>query len=86
MRLLLLGTEGCHLCEEALEIVRGCAQEIAPFDIEPIDIAVHSEWQPAYALKIPVLLEPESGQELHWPFDHSQASHFLLRIDEKISR
>jgi hypothetical protein len=82
MRLLLLGTEGCHLCEEAQEIVAACVKEIAPdCIIEPIDIAEYPEWQPGYALKIPVLLEPESRRELSWPFDHHQAARFLQHLD-----
>lgn len=84
--LLLLGTEGCHLCEEAQEIVAACLQEITPIiDIELIDIAEQQEWQPEYAIKIPVLLEPESRRELFWPFDHDQVSHFLQQLDKSVS-
>ncbi|WP_029646325.1 glutaredoxin family protein [Methylomicrobium lacus] len=82
MRLLLLGTEGCHLCEEAQEIVAACVNEIAPeTQIELIDIAEQPEWQPDYAIKIPVLLEPESRRELGWPFDYAQAASFLQQFD-----
>ncbi|WP_374088836.1 glutaredoxin family protein [Methylomicrobium lacus] len=81
MRLLLLGTEGCHLCEEAQEIVAACLEQIGPgIEIESIDIAEQAEWQPDYALKIPVLLEPESRRELGWPFDQHQATHFLRQF------
>ncbi|MBL1263776.1 glutaredoxin family protein [Candidatus Methylomicrobium oryzae] len=83
MRLLLLGTEGCHLCEEAGEIVAACAPQ---FPIESVDIAEHPEWQPDYALKIPVLLEPESRRALCWPFDLPQAAHFLQQFGEAVSR
>ncbi|MGJ0483488.1 MAG: glutaredoxin family protein [Methylomicrobium sp.] len=85
MRLLLLGTEGCHLCEEAQEIVAACAKEVVPdFQIELIDIAEHPEWQPDYAIKIPVLLEAESRRELDWPFDYGQAIHFLRQFDKPV--
>jgi hypothetical protein len=85
MRLLLLGTEGCHLCEEAQEIIFACMNEIAPdFQIESIDIAEHPEWQSEYAIKIPVLLEPASRRELGWPFDYAQAIHFLRQFDMAI--
>lgn len=81
MRLLLLGTEGCHLCEEAEEIVAACVQEIAPgIVVEAIDIAERQEWQPDYAVRIPVLLEPESRRELAWPFDRQQAVRFLQSL------
>jgi hypothetical protein len=83
MRLLLLGTEGCHLCEEAEEIVAACAQEIAPgIVIEAIDIAERQEWQPDYAVRIPVLLEPESRRELGWPFDYDQTAQFLQQLNK----
>jgi hypothetical protein len=86
MRLLLLGTEGCHLCEEAQEIVVACVKEIAPkFQIESIDIAEHPEWQPEYAIKIPVLLEPESRRELGWPFDYDQTAQFLQQLAKLLS-
>lgn len=86
MRLLLLGTEGCHLCEEAQEIVAACVKEFAPdFQIESIDIAEHPEWQPGYALKIPVLLESASRRELGWPFDYDQTARFLQQLNEPLS-
>lgn len=86
MRLLLLGTEGCHLCEEAQEIIFACMNEIAPdFQIESIDIAEHPEWQPEFAIKIPVLLDPVSRHELDWPFDYGQAAHFLQQFNKNLS-
>jgi len=78
MRLLLLGTEGCHLCEEAREIVAACVREAAPnWEVEAIDIAEQQAWQPDYAIKIPVLLDAESRRELGWPFDRDQVARFL---------
>jgi hypothetical protein len=86
MRLLLLGTEGCHLCEEAREIVAACVQESAPdFKIESVDIAEHPEWQPEFALKIPVLLDPASRRELGWPFDYGQAARFMQQLAQNHS-
>ncbi|MDD1611639.1 MAG: glutaredoxin family protein [Methylococcaceae bacterium] len=83
--LLLLGTEGCHLCEEAQRIVAACLQEITPaIKIESIDIAEQQEWQPEYAIKIPVLLELESRRELDWPFDHDEVVHFLQQLDKSV--
>jgi hypothetical protein len=80
-RLLLLGTEGCHLCEEAQEIVAACLCDATwEVKIESVDIADQQEWQPDYALRIPVLLEPESRRELSWPFDHGQVNFFLQQF------
>lgn len=80
-RLLLLGTEGCHLCEEAQEIIAACVAELSvQLKVESIDIAEHPEWQPDYAIRIPVLLETESRREIGWPFDHGQIAFFLQQF------
>lgn len=80
-RLLLLGTEGCHLCEEAWAIIADClAESPRKIEIASIDIAEQDEWQADYALKIPVLLETESRRELCWPFDQNQAAAFLQQM------
>lgn len=72
--LILFGTAGCHLCEEAEQLL---LQHNAPA-FEKIDIAEQPEWQERYAVKIPVLLDSASGAELCWPFDASDLQHFLL--------
>lgn len=80
-RLLLLGTEGCHLCEQAQAIIADClAEHPRSVDIVLVDIAEQYEWQADYALKIPVLLETESRRELCWPFDQNQAAAFLQQM------
>jgi hypothetical protein len=80
-RLLLLGTEGCHLCEEAQETVSACMAKLpAKLEIESVDIAEHQEWEALYAIRIPVLLEAESRRELEWPFDHDQVTFFLQQM------
>lgn len=81
IRLLLLGTEGCHLCEEAQEIIAACLTDATTeMKIESVDIADQQEWQSDYALRIPVFLEPESRRELSWPFDHDQVNFFLQQF------
>jgi hypothetical protein len=80
-RLFLLGTEGCHLCEEAQGVVADCLAKLpAKLEIESVDIAVHHEWEALYALRIPVLLETESRREIGWPFDHDQVTFFLQQL------
>lgn len=41
MKLLLLGTSGCHLCEEAEHIIKEYLQTKPDVQIELIDIAEH---------------------------------------------
>lgn len=71
-KFLLLGTAGCHLCEEAELIVSNFQLEF-----EQIDIAEQEQWQPEYALRIPVLINLETKQDLGWPFDIEQVREFI---------
>ena len=73
MKLLLLGTSGCHLCEEA-ELIMTAFNAI---EIELIDIAEQEQWQEKYAVRIPVLYHVDSRCELGWPFDQLQVKTFV---------
>ncbi|MCK5829459.1 MAG: glutaredoxin family protein [Methylococcales bacterium] len=77
MKLILLGTLGCHLCEEAELILLHCKE----VEIELIDIAEQEHWQEKYAIKIPVLYHSETKNELCWPFSLSDAQAFIKRIN-----
>lgn len=72
---LLLGTSGCHLCEEALEIIH-TAQASLPITYTEIDIAEQTQWQERYAIKIPVLLHKLTGRDLCWPFTATDLINF----------
>lgn len=77
MKLLLLGTSGCHLCEEAELIINECRQTELDVQIELVDIAEHEQWQQDYATLIPVLLHEDTAQTLNWPFAHNHVINFL---------
>lgn len=79
MNLLLLGTIGCHLCEEADVIVAACDKKNTV--IENIDIAEHEQWQDKYAIRIPVLYHPETEKELGWPFTQMQVQTFINELN-----
>ncbi len=81
MRLLeLLTTEGCHLCELAVPLlVAGVDPE--KFEVDLVDIAFDDQLVEQYGTLIPVLREPEAGAELHWPFDATQLSEFLTKLN-----
>ncbi|MCK9395689.1 MAG: glutaredoxin family protein [Methylobacter sp.] len=76
MRLILFGTSGCHLCEQAEVIVKACV----PDGVEHVDIAEQEQWQERYAVRIPVLYDSESGRELGWPFDQADVEDFVGRV------
>lgn len=73
--LYLLGTLGCHLCEEAEIIIAACEHKL--INIINIDIAEHEQWQENYAIRIPVLFHPVTEKELDWPFTQEQVSIFI---------
>lgn len=63
MSLVLLTTQGCHLCEQALAIVQRAAPGVT---VELLDIATDDDLIESYGERIPVLRCGE--QELVWPF------------------
>lgn len=76
MRLILFGTSGCHLCEKAEVIVNACV----PGGVETVDIAEQEQWLERYAVRIPVLYDSETKQELGWPFDLAEVEDFIGRV------
>ena len=80
-KLLLFGTAGCHLCEDAALLLR---RTLAPRgDGEPfayVDIADDSELTDRYGVRIPVLLDIRTGIELDWPFDVDKVLDFLRSL------
>jgi Glutaredoxin-like domain (DUF836) len=78
---LLLGTSGCHLCEQAEQIVNACLPDNLGVTIEMIDIAEQEQWQESYAIRIPVLYHPETRKELAWPFDKADVIQFIKALN-----
>ena len=71
--LVLYSTEGCHLCEEAIQLLQeaGCIS-----DVEIIDIIEHDALVSAYGEHIPVLHHLPSNIALFWPFTAPQLIEF----------
>lgn len=82
MQLMLFGTEGCHLCEQAEEVIAECLTHHPSIAIEFVDIAAtgSERWYELYSIRIPVLLHPESQIELSWPFDEADVNHFISKL------
>lgn len=70
---LLYSTEGCHLCEQAEELVLSLAPQI---NIKKIDIAYDDALFEQYRYRIPVL-KSGTDDELNWPFDAATLKEFL---------
>lgn len=75
VRCKLLGTLGCHLCEQAQAIMLPFA--VRGLEIELIDIAESEQMVERYGLRIPVLQRCDTGMELNWPFDTAGVFEFL---------
>lgn len=63
--LVLYATSGCHLCEQAADLIRGAVA--APF--RTVEIADDEDLLERYGVRIPVLRRLDTGEELDWPFD-----------------
>lgn len=72
MALLLYGTRGCHLCEQAVGVLHA-----AGIGVRELDILAHDTLLERYGTRIPVLRRSDSGAELDWPFDAAAVQRFL---------
>lgn len=78
IRLVLLGTSGCHLCDQAELIINTCLlKQRNQFVVDSVDIAEQEQWQEKYAIRIPVLYHPETQKELGWPFAQTNIEEFI---------
>ncbi len=68
---VLYTTPGCHLCEQAEEILYETATRF-----RSIDIADDVDLIKRYGVRIPVVAD-EMGRELSWPFDSSGLKHWV---------
>ncbi|MEN9680498.1 MAG: hypothetical protein RLZZ627_391 [Pseudomonadota bacterium] len=79
MALELLGTSGCHLCEEAEASVEEARIRLSlDFALKLIEIADDPELMESFGLRIPVLRWKE--QLLCWPFTTDGVTEFLSAI------
>ena len=74
-------TAGCHLCEEALVLLRALQEQGQdpgrPLQITEIDIADSEALLTLYDVRIPVITSDSSTGELGWPFSVEELSRFL---------
>lgn len=76
LQLKLYTTEGCHLCEQAEQLLEQLNEQF-PLRLELIDISADAELVERYGIRIPVVMKPASDAELGWPFDFSQLQTFV---------
>lgn len=71
--LYLYGTAGCHLCEQAEELLQPFVAA-GVFGLKLVDISADEALVERYGVRIPVLAcDTKGGRlELGWPFDQTQ--------------
>jgi len=69
-------TVGCHLCEQAEELLQQMTLE-AELSWEKTDIADDPGLVESYGIRIPVLRRVDDEIELGWPFDLGQLREFV---------
>jgi glutaredoxin len=73
-QLYLYGTDGCHLCHDAQQLLLALN-----LGWDDVDIVEDDALLQRYGTRIPVLKRAGSEAELDWPFDLQQISTFLRR-------
>lgn len=74
--LVLYGTDACHLCDLAEQMLQHRAVGTAPLVYQKSDISLSDDLFERYGLRIPVLRHA-SGKELDWPFSEVQLDEFV---------
>ena len=75
----LYSSEGCHLCEHALEIISNVIPEHQINVVDIIDANVDGEQNlvELYGVHIPVLERLSDNSKLFWPFVQSQVVELI---------
>ncbi|HWU33740.1 MAG TPA: glutaredoxin family protein [Methylovorus sp.] len=76
IQLKLYGTEGCHLCDQALELVHQAIAVRPNITLQYIDIVEDEGLMSTYALTIPVL-SLEDQTSLFWPFSVKEITDLI---------
>ncbi len=77
--LLLYTTQGCHLCEIAMQLL---AATLSPeqYRIKAVEISESDQLVETYGIRIPVVADPDGNAELGWPFDQQQLLDFVADL------
>lgn len=75
--LILYSTVGCHLCEQALDVITPLLTE--EYKLREIDISDSDALMERYGIRIPVIAREPDGAEINWPFDSHDFILFLCQ-------
>jgi len=78
----LYTTLGCHLCEDAAELLRSYSGTVQAIDIIEVEISDTDALIERYGIRIPVVAIPnmEIEIEIGWPFNAEQLNKFLTNL------
>ncbi len=76
MELVLFTTEGCHLCEDAHELLLSVAER-HPLHLHLQEIGDDDELVARYGIRIPVVRFADNT-ELGWPFSEDELEQLIL--------
>jgi hypothetical protein len=76
--LYLYSTAGCHLCEQALELIQPVLAQMELHVVE-VDIAEHDDLLALYGVRIPVVKLAEVEHDLGWPFNADEFADYIAR-------
>ncbi len=74
--LVFYTTAGCHLCEYAAEMLEYLQRE-SGLVVQEVDISSAEELVERYGIRIPVVKNPVSEEELGWPFSMEQLASLV---------
>ena len=77
MNVELYTTLGCHLCDEALAMLKFLQAHEKSLTLAEIEIADSEELVAEYGIRIPVITADNSAGEIGWPFTIEELSQFL---------
>lgn len=72
----LYGTQACHLCEQAQDMIDHVRTGLDEFRVDIVDISEAEDLFERYGIRIPVLRH-EDQRELDWPFTPDELIAFL---------
>lgn len=76
----LYTTVGCHLCEQAEDVLRAVAGNESALSWTPVEISDDPALVSAYGLRIPVIRLQGLDEDLGWPFDEAAVRQYLGRF------
>ncbi|GAB4296433.1 MAG: glutaredoxin family protein [Methylophaga sp.] len=77
MQITLFTTEGCHLCEQAYDLLRSLPDSHA-LQIDLQEIGDDDDLVARYGIRIPVVQFPDQ-EELDWPFSLTDLEQVFSR-------